>query len=221
MPSRTIAIGDIHGCASALSALLKAVSPQGEDTLVFLGDYVDRGPDSADVIEQVVSLVGHCHVVPLIGNHELMMLNAVNDSRQMQFWTQHGGAETLASYGGSLAHVPPHHRAFFQNCVRYHETENHMFVHANYDPGLDLDEQSDDLLFWQHMTSRFPEPHISGKTVVVGHTPQLDGLPVDHGHIKLLDTFCYGGQWLTAYDVDSQRLWQANNHAETREAILE
>ena len=73
---RTIAFGDIHGCIAALDALLSEIDPIADDTLVFLGDYIDRGPDSAEVIRRVIGLQQTCNVVPLLGNHEAMMLMA-------------------------------------------------------------------------------------------------------------------------------------------------
>jgi serine/threonine protein phosphatase 1 len=76
MPGRTIAIGDIHGCAAALRAVIAAIKPTAEDTLVTLGDYVDRGPDSRGVIDEMLLLEKRCHVLPLLGNHEVMMLDA-------------------------------------------------------------------------------------------------------------------------------------------------
>ena len=80
MPGRTIAIGDIHGCSAALRALIAAIEPTADDTLVPLGDYVDRGPDSRGVIDAVLELEKRCRVVPLLGNHELMLLDALHES---------------------------------------------------------------------------------------------------------------------------------------------
>ena len=73
---RIIAIGDVHGCSAALAALVQAIAPTPLDTLVFLGDYIDRGPDSRGVLEQVIALAERCIVVPLLGNHEEMLLAA-------------------------------------------------------------------------------------------------------------------------------------------------
>ena len=100
--SRTIAIGDIHGCAGALDTLLEEIQPRPTDTIVTLGDYVDRGPESSRVIEILVGLVSHCRLVPLIGNHEIMMFKAIIDPDQMEFWLQFGGNTTLAL---SLIHI--------------------------------------------------------------------------------------------------------------------
>ena len=192
--SRTIAIGDIHRCAGALDILLEEIQPRPTHTIVTLGDYVDRGPESSRVIEILVGLVSHCRLVPLIGNHEIMMFKAINDPDQMEFWLQFGGNTTLASYGNSIRNIPQHHLTFLSHCVRYHETENHFFVRANYDSDTPLEEQPDGLLFWEHIKEFPPSIHYSGKTAVVGHTPQPDGDVRDIGHVKLIDTYCYGEQ---------------------------
>ena len=220
MPARTIAIGDIHGCLAALDGLLDQIELTGDDTLVVMGDMIDRGPDSAGVIERLVGLVADCRLVPLVGNHERMMLDAIRQRSSERFWLQNGGQATLASYGGSASRIPPHHRMFFQHCQLYYETARHFFIHANYHPYFELPDQPQDIALWQHIDATFPPPHQSGKTAVVGHTPQTDGLPRNGGHIVMLDTFCYGGQWLTAWDVDSDVLWQANNSGQVRTTPL-
>ena len=214
---RTIAIGDIHGCATALKRLLDEIKPIQKDTIVGIGDYVDRGMESDQVIEILIDLVTHCQFVPLIGNHELMMYKGIrNGKSDFEFWFQHGGSATIASYGSRVSNVPQHHLAFLAQCVRYFETDTHFFVHANYEPDLPLAEQPDDVIFWQHIYEFPPGLHMSGKIAVVGHTPQPDGEIRDLGHIKMIDTFCYGDQWLTALDVESGTIWQANNLGELR-----
>ena len=96
--SRTIAIGDIHGCASALDRLLYEIQPTQTDTIIGLGDYVDRGMESARVIETLIDLVSRCRLIPLIGNHELMMYKALQgNEKDFGFWYQHGGSATLAT----------------------------------------------------------------------------------------------------------------------------
>ena len=219
--ARTFAIGDIHGCAVALDTLLEEIQPRPSDTIIGMGDYVDRGPESSRVIEILVGLVSHCRMVPLIGNHEIMMFKAINDPEKFDFWVQFGGNTTLASYGNSLRNIPQHHLTFLSHCVRYHETENHFFVHANYEADTELDEQPDELLFWEHINEFTPSLHFSGKTAIVGHTPQLDGEVRDLGHVKLIDTHCYGGQWLTALDVNNDIVIQANNEGHLRTSRLE
>jgi len=219
--ARTIAIGDIHGCGIALRRLLETIEVTREDKLVTLGDYVDRGMGSSHVIEMLIDLVSKCHLVPLIGNHEIMMFKGMqNGGKDLDFWMTHGGQATVASYGGRLQNIPQDHLTFLSHCLRFHETENHFFLHACYDPDLAFEEQPDEVVFWQHVNEYPPRPHYSGKTAIVGHTPQMDGEPLDLGHLKVLDTFCYGDQWLTALDVDSGKIWQANEKGEVREDQL-
>ena len=221
--SRTIAIGDIHGCAIALQRLLDEIEPKSDDIVIGMGDYVDRGMDSAGVLEILVNLVSTCRFIPLIGNHELMMYKALfgNDKkRDFEFWYQHGGSSTLASYGGSVDGIPQHHLTFLNHCLRYYETEEHFFIHANYVPELPLSEQPDQVSFWKHMQGTPTEPHISGKTAYVGHTPQSAGQVTDHGHVKLIDTYCYGDEWLSAVNVLNGEIWQTNNLGKFRSAVL-
>lgn len=215
--TRTIAIGDMHGCAKALQRLLSEINPTPTDTIVGIGDYVDRGMESSLVIETLLELVANCRFIPLIGNHELMMYKGIHNGKaDFDFWFQHGGNATLASYGGRIENIPQHHLTFLSHCVRFFENETHFFVHANYDPDLPLANQSDELIFWQHIREFPPSLHASGKIAVVGHTPQTEGSIRDLGHIKIIDTYCYGDQWLTALDVDSGMIWQANNLGEFR-----
>jgi serine/threonine protein phosphatase 1 len=208
---RLFAIGDIHGCDVALDTLLREISPKRDDVIVGIGDYVDRGPNSAGVLEILVDLVSRCRFVPLIGNHEIMMFKGMSARRDFDFWMTHGGQATLASYGGDPRAIPQHHMLFLSHCVRYHEEESYFFVHANYAPDLALDDQPDDLLFWTHIFDNVPPPHRSGKTAVVGHTPQVTGEIRNIGHILMIDTHCFGNQWLTAVDLNEKTFIRANN----------
>ena len=216
MPPRTIAIGDIHGCSAALRALVAAIQPAPDDTLVPLGDYVDRGPDSRGVIDLILDLEKRCRIVPLLGNHELMLLDAVQNPRVIQPWLECGGDTTVQSYGGRLGNMPPEHLEFVRRCKRYFEIPTHFFVHANYAADIPLDEQPDYLLFWEHLHFHFPAPHDNGKTAIVGHTAQKTAEILDLGHVICLDTYCHGGGWLTALDVESGQVWQADREGRLR-----
>jgi serine/threonine protein phosphatase 1 len=99
MAGRTIAIGDIHGCLDALAALIDAIGPGPEDTLITLGDHIDRGPDSRGVLDRLIALSRHCRLVPLQGNHEELLLDALRDITTLRRWLTLGGVETLRSYG--------------------------------------------------------------------------------------------------------------------------
>ncbi len=215
--ARTIAIGDIHGCGISLDRLLAAIEVKPADKIITLGDYVDRGMGSSQVIATLIDLIPKCHFVPLIGNHEIMMFKGLqNGGSDLEFWMMHGGQATVASYGGQLQNIPQDHLTFLSHCLRFHETETHFFVHACYDPYLPLNEQPDEVMFWQHVKEYPPEPHMNEKIAIVGHTPQVDGEVLDLGHIKVVDTYCYGDQWLSALDVESGKIWQANEKGEVR-----
>jgi serine/threonine protein phosphatase 1 len=216
MAKRTIAIGDIHGCPEALRAIIDAVQPTADDTLVLLGDYVDRGPDSRGVLEYVLELESRYRLAPLMGNHELMLLDAGQNPRVIGAWLECGGDATLRSYEGKLSNIPPEHVQFIRRCKRYFEVATHFFVHANYAADIALDEQPDYLLFWEHLHFHVPAPHENGKIAIVGHTSQKTGEILDHGHVVCIDTFCYGGGWLTAMDIESGQVWQADLHGRVR-----
>ena len=216
MSGRTIAIGDIHGCARALNGLLEAIAPTSDDTLVALGDYVDRGEESREVLERLLRLESTCRLVPLIGNHELMMVCAFADYTQAFYWLENGGQQTLDSYGGSPGDVPDSHHEFLQRCQPFFETDDHLFLHANYDPDLDLREQPENLLYWTHLTMYVPPPHKTGKRAIVGHTPQRSGEVLDLEHVVCIDTYCFGDRWLTALDTGSGQIWQVNKQGVLR-----
>jgi serine/threonine protein phosphatase 1 len=211
MPGRIIAIGDIHGYATALSALIEALQPQPDDTLVALGDYVDRGPDTSGVLDELIALASRCRLVPLLGNHDEMLLELHHGGPGLNDWLKWGGRETLSAYGcRHPREIPEPHIEFLEDCVLYHETETHFFVHASYDPALPLDEQPPDLLRWTSIRAAPPGPHCSGKIAIAGHTVQRDGRILDLGHLKCIDTGLYCGGWLTALDVQSGQVWQAD-----------
>ena len=218
--SRTIAIGDIHGCSQALRTLLDAISPTVDDTVVTLGDYVDRGPDSRGVVDQLLELQHRCRLVPLLGNHEIMLLSSLNGELDSDIWQRYGGAETLASYGDLSSEIDPRHREFLANCRHFYETDTHIFMHANYVAELELNEQPEHILFWTHVSSVLPPRHRSGKIAVVGHTPQVEGTILDLGHLICIDTCCFAGGWLTALDTTTGRIWQSDQWGQLREESL-
>lgn len=215
MRPRTIAIGDVHGCSAALNALLEAISPRPDDVIVTLGDYVNRGPDSRGVLDRLIALERECTLVPILGNHDEVLLAALAaEPRALSDLIDMGGRSTLASYGAGriteadLARIPPEHRAFLKRCRDYYETDTHIFVHAQYDPESPMDEQSSLWLRWESLRDGIPDPHVSGKRAIVGHSSQKSGEILDVGHLVCIDTFCYGGGWLTALDVDTGETWQ-------------
>ncbi|WP_422930481.1 metallophosphoesterase family protein [Singulisphaera sp. PoT] len=218
MPGRTIAIGDIHGCSAALDALIDAIRPRPQDTIITLGDYIDRGPDSRGVIDRLVELGRVCRLVPILGNHDQMLLDVRSGKYPIYWFLDIGGTATLDSYGPGrdLANIPEAHFDFIQKCLDFFETNSHIFLHANYFADLPMTDQPVCMLRWESLRDALPGPHDSGKTVVVGHTSQKNGEIFDLGHLKCIDTFCYGGGWLTALDVLTGEVWQADREGNLR-----
>lgn len=223
---RTLAVGDIHGSSAALDALMAVVAPTPNDLLVFLGDYVDRGPDSKGVLDRLLALQQTHRVVCLRGNHELMMARARHDRSELRMWLSVGGAEALSSYSGPrwanwADAVPPEHWRFLEEGLYdFFETETHLFVHANLNPGDPLDEQTEMMLFWEFLSA--PVRHVSGKVMVCGHSTQRSGVPKAWPTTVCIDTGAYHpGGWLTCLDVGSQKYWQANQRGDTRTGHLD
>ncbi len=215
--AREIAIGDIHGCSRALDALIQAIQPGPDDTIVTLGDYIDWGPDSRGVLDHLIALGERCTLVPIRGNHEEMLLAAREGRSDQQFWLKFGGRATLASYGldEDPKRIPAEQMRFIQGCRDYFETVRHIFVHGYYEPHLPLHHQNWDRLRWANLPPT-PGPHCSGKVAIVGHTPQKTGEILDLAILKCIDTFCHGGGWLTALEVNTGQVWQTNQAGELR-----
>jgi serine/threonine protein phosphatase 1 len=220
---RRLAIGDIHGCNTALTHLLHQMEPTSSDQLVFVGDYIDRGPASRQVIDSLLELKKTCSPVFLRGNHEVMILDARESFLKSDIWQSYGGLETTFSYGSNfgqdwVAAIPELHWGFLEQTARFFETKNHIFVHACLDPELDLPDQPDWLLFWEFFDRI--RPHKSGKPVICGHSPQRSGLIKDLGFAVCIDTGAAMGGWLTCLDVDCGKYWQSNEKGATRAGTL-
>jgi predicted MPP superfamily phosphohydrolase len=217
---RTLAIGDIHGCLAPLQLLWESVSPQPEDRVIFIGDYVDRGPDSKGVIDFLIDLPLDLNVTFLSGNHEEKFYLSKLDHTELAHWLKDwGGDATLDSYGpGGLDDVPQSHWDFLHRCQPYLETETHIFVHANLEANAALDQQQSLVLL--HKKFGTPDPHRSGKIMICGHTAQESHVPLNHGHAVCIDTDPGRGGWLTCLEVETSRYWQANFAGEVREGKL-
>jgi serine/threonine protein phosphatase 1 len=223
---RTLAIGDIHGCLTALDALLEIVELRPDDQIITLGDYVDRGPDSRGVIERVLELRTTHSLVALRGNHDLMMIEA--HAGRGGAWLACGGKETLASYGVRIRNklfgfdlIPKAHWKFLEEeLVNWYEKGRHLFVHASVNPHLPMEEQDEYTLLWEKVLD--PIEHRSGKVIVCGHTKQYSGVPLNLGSTICIDTGVYDDQgWLTCLDVDTGGYWQANQRGQRRTGQLE
>jgi serine/threonine protein phosphatase 1 len=213
MPERILAIGDIHGCNRQLRQLLDRIAADPRtDTLVFIGDYLDRGPDVCGVIDTLLELKQTCPgTVFLKGNHEEMFLNFYREGRDEMLFLVNGGASTLDSYGLTPAEAragrafPEDHLRFLASLPLTYETEDYLFVHAGIRPGIPLaDQSSEDLLWIRH---EFIESDRDfGRTVVFGHTPLREPL-IAKNKIGIDTGAVYGGR-LTAIELPARRIHQ-------------
>jgi serine/threonine protein phosphatase 1 len=199
----TYAIGDIHGCAEALARLLARIDAHRAGAprrLVFLGDYIDRGPDSAGVIATLRALQAAepDGVTCLMGNHESLMLGAYRGGFGAAPWLENGGVATLRSFGvrdpGAL---PRDVLAWVSDLPTVWADARRYYVHAGFRPGRRGIDPDVDTRLW------IREPFLSadydfGRHVVHGRTPQRDGRPDLRAHRTNLDTACVYGATLTA-----------------------
>lgn len=209
MFNRTFVIGDVHGCRTALETLCNSLELQSDDLVILLGDLVDRGPDSRGVIDYLLGLQGTCHLVLIMGNHEEMLLDALDSRDSFHRWMMVGGREAMESYENRIENIPPEHRQFLQSSCNYYETATEILVHANLEPGVALEKQTPKWLRWQHLTG-WEYPHESGKRVICGHTVQKEGLPYAHDGWVCLDTGAYRGNPLTCLEVGTDIVHRAD-----------
>lgn len=214
------AIGDIHGCFTALKTAFESAGVKSTDTVIFLGDYIDRGPQSKETIDWILQKSKEYNFITLRGNHEIMMLEARSKPYTMEHWLFFGGSQTLFSYGFEddysdwTEKIPAEHWDFLSNTQPFYEYENFIFVHAGLTSGISLQEQSDDSIYWTHRMD--PSPYSENKIILCGHTPRKDGNIANFGHTVCIDTFAFGGQWLSLLDVTSGKFRQGNQKGETR-----
>lgn len=221
--AKLYAIGDIHGCADLLDALIDKIEKDagGLDAaqLIFLGDYVDRGPDSKGVLDRLIALKARApRTVFLKGNHEAIMLDFLKDPSETLHWLDWGGEETLLSYGlrGILqkapdelaealkAQLPEAHADFLRNLALTHLEGDYLFVHAGLRPGVALEEQTEEDLLWIrgafHHAADEDRPD---QVVVHGHQPLKK--PLDAGWRIDVDTgACWSGA-LTAVVLEGTK----------------
>lgn len=218
-PGRLIAIGDVHGCVHALDAVLAAIAPRAADQLVFLGDLVDQGRDTRDVLERLIELESRCRLTIIRGNHEEMMFAARESEEALRYWEVCGGYATLNSYryGARIGEIPDAHWQLLDKCRDFYETEHFIFTHANYLADLPMALQPEHMLRWALFDAAEVQPHFSGKPVTVGHTEQRTSEILDLGFAACIDTACWRHGWLTALEVRTREVWQASRFGMLRE----
>jgi diadenosine tetraphosphatase ApaH/serine/threonine PP2A family protein phosphatase len=218
---RLFAIGDIHGCPDELGVMLNAIKPVRGDTVVFVGDYVDRGPSAHDVIELLLDRerLGGAEFVFLKGNHEDMMSAFLGmPGNYGESFLFNGGAATLDSYGvgerelpEACSHIPDPHLEFVKRLATSYLRPPYLFVHAGVVPALELEEQRVEDMLWIRQEFIF-SPHRLGATVVFGHTP-MRAVMIDLPYKLGIDTgLVYGGK-LTCIELTEGVLYQVGRNS--------
>lgn len=227
MNNRRIIIGDVHGQYDTLMKLLDAIALNKEDEVYFLGDLIDRGPKSAEVVNFVKENNYPC----ILGNHEKMLLDTIVDGaispEMLQAWLCSGGQATVASYNSN---IPQEHIDWFNSLPLYLDLGDIWLVHAGVDPSLPLEKQSEREFCWIrekfHATTK---PYFPDKLIITGHTITFTLPGVKPGKLAAgvgwldIDTGAYhsASGWLTALDPDNKVVYQANGRdGKTRKLSL-
>lgn len=224
MANRLLAIGDVHGHAVALDALLSAVQPDPGDCLVFLGDYVHRGPDTKSVLDCLIRIDATLNAVFLRGNHDAVLLQAWQGKIDILRWEYVAGEPALTGYKNAgmenpFRAVPESHWHFLENiCRDYWETGDYIFAHGGVPPSQNPSQVDTDYLHWVKLDAALP--HDSGRTVVCGHSSQSSGEIADLGHTICIDTAISKEKWLTCLALDSWEYWQTNPDGNLRTGKL-
>ncbi len=194
---RIFAIGDIHGCFDKIQALLEKIPVDySRDRIVFLGDYVDRGPDSKKVLDLVIGLYKEhpSSIILLKGNHEAMFLDYLENGPMRKSFLRFGGVKTLESYGptDSDIQVPEEHVSLLKALETIYVTEDFCFVHAGLKPGTSIEEQKEDDILWIRFKF-IKSTYDWGKRVIFGHTP-FDTPLIEANKIGIDTGAVYGGR---------------------------
>jgi serine/threonine protein phosphatase 1 len=218
---KTYAIGDIHGCYYTLLALIEKMSPSLADRIIFMGDYVDRGPNSKKVLDYLIKLKQEkWNVFILKGNHEEMFLHSVLGKNELLAWIFNGGKYTLDSFGVSAANkIDKQYFEFIENMHNYVQIENTYFVHAGFNEEIPFTFTDTKSMLWSR-TDQYYSPFLRDKLIVHGHTPQkLEQLQKQkdnsQGTINM-DTGCVYGPgkgygYLCALELNSRELFYVEN----------
>ena len=232
---KTFCVGDIHGSLDALLQVLERSSfNNGEDRLIFLGDYVDGWSQSSQLIEFLIDLdknstQGH---IFLSGNHDVWMKDWLNSGKKEYVWECNGGKSTISSYVKSANVANQEHKDFFNNLRRYYvDEENRCFVHAGLDSFDGVEEDSENISFWDrefwwvqmnHRDWKY-NPATNYKEVYIGHTPTINYKDSDNkyietpmliGNVTNLDTGCGWGGKLSLQNIETKELFQSDKSSD-------
>ena len=218
MNQKRIIIGDVHGYYDGLIALLEVIAPGRDDMVYFLGDLIDRGPQSS----QVVEFVRNSHYRCILGNHEYMMIQALSDTKVQhqawQSWYQSGGIKTVKSYQ-ETGTMPYDDLEWMESLPLYLDLGDIWLVHAGINPKLPIQRQTYHECCWiRHEFHSTEKPYFYDKLIIVGHTITFTFDDVEPGELVCgkgwldIDTGAYHflSGWLTGLDIDNKMIYQVN-----------
>lgn len=230
MKGRTLVIGDIHSGLKALRQVLKRALVEADDTLIFLGDYVDGWSQAVETIEFLIDLNANYECIFIRGNHDELCLNWLQEGTDNPTWVKHGGAATLASYEGTKSEVVEKHIAFYQSLTNYHlDDQNRLFLHAGFTNlnGVAY-EYFPKMFYWDRTLwelaismdkklikedTRYPRRLTNYDEIYIGHTPIskiASVLPKNAVNVWNMDTGAAFKGPLSLMDVDTKEVWQSD-----------
>jgi serine/threonine protein phosphatase 1 len=230
MKNRTLVIGDIHGAYLALQQVLKRADINENDTLIFLGDYVDGWSQSFEVIDYLIQLNNQHHCIFIKGNHDAWCEEWLETGNTNEAWLFHGGIATIESYSDKPEEVQITHFQFLNRMLNYYvDAQNNLFIHAGYssmhgpekemyasnyrwdrtlwEMALSMDKPvKKDSKFYPHRLKLYTE-------IFIGHTPTLHydiDVPMNAINVWNVDTGAAFSGKLTAMDIKTKAFWQSN-----------
>jgi serine/threonine protein phosphatase 1 len=171
--NRLFAIGDIHGCFNALRNLIETkIILTNTDKIILLGDYIDRGSNSKEVVDYIITLIEKgFDIIPLMGNHESILLEVLENDDYLAKWIRNGGTETMNSFGiKSIKQLSNRYIVFFKGLRPYYSFDNFLFVHAGFNDTCENPFNDTYEMLWSR-NQVYSHPLLSGKTIIHGHTP--------------------------------------------------
>lgn len=228
---RTFAIGDIHGGLKALIQLLNKLELKDNDTLIFMGDYVDGWSESAQVIQFLIELSEKFNCIFIKGNHDVWCETWLEDDEVNPTWYMHGGKETLKSYEGVSDHVKKEHSKFFSSMPLYHiDNQNRLFVHAGFTSMHGVTKEVFKACFYFDRTlwemaltmdkriekdsALYPKRLKHYKEIFIGHTPTINfkiDVPMHAANVLNVDTGAAFTGKLSAINIDTKEVFQSDN----------
>ena len=218
MNNRVFAIGDIHGCYNGFRTLVeKEIHLRKEDKLILLGDYIDRGAHSKDVLDYILKLLDDgFDVEPLLGNHERLLLDAYEDPRVVFHWIYNGGDATLESFRiAKIKDIDSMYIDFFRSLKYYLALDDYLFVHAGFNDELEDPFKDDYVMIWKCSDMYF-NPLLQDKIIIHGHCPVTlescyDRVQANQKVIDIDTGYVFAGKQgygnLTAIEVTTMKLY--------------